>query len=64
MIHPTADRVRATLVASLAGEMRLADVASLPNAVDALEVRADLLGDVDPAALRRLSAENPSAIVG
>ena len=53
MTNLTPDPVRATLVASLAGEMGLADVASLPNVVDVLEGRADLLGDVDPEGLRR-----------
>lgn len=53
MTNLTADPVRATLVASLAGNMGLAAVASLPTEVDVLEVRADLLGDVDPEALRR-----------
>ncbi|HXT52112.1 MAG TPA: type I 3-dehydroquinate dehydratase, partial [Thermoanaerobaculia bacterium] len=44
---------RATLVATLTRPPTAGELAALPAAVDVIEVRADLTGDLDPAALRR-----------
>ena len=52
MTNETADRLRATLVVSVAGERGLAEVATLPGTIDVLELRADRLGDVAAERLR------------
>ncbi len=48
---------RASLIASLTAPPSAQDLAAIPAAVEWLEVRADLTGDLDAAALRRASGK-------